>query len=153
MMHDAVGRRDRPFGTRAVDEVKGLTGIDKPFLEDTKIPAREAQPFNLERKVLDLPPAGKFPAGLAWLRDLNDSRADRIHVPDADLCFRELCQREIFSERPSTELVRGEHGSPMGPVCRRVGAHRLVESSMVNEVCLPVSCQIAPAEPDGALRR
>ena len=36
----------------------------------------------------------------------------------------------------------------MRPVLRRVGADRLVDASMMDEVSLSVSSQIVPAEPD-----
>lgn len=76
VVHDPIGRGDGPFWKGAIHQAQREIRFDEPFLQHSKIPPRESSSFNLYRQILDLPPTRQFPAGLAWLRNLDDGRPD-----------------------------------------------------------------------------
>lgn len=148
MVHDSIGGCDGPFRAGTLKEAEKVAGLDRTFLKDAKIPAGETGAFHLQGQILHLPAARQFPAGLPGLRNLYEGRADGKHVADADRCFREVVEREVFTEGAADEPLGRQGPMPIGPMVRRIGTDGLVDSSMVDEIRLAVSLEILPTQDD-----
>jgi hypothetical protein len=79
---------------------------------------------------------------------LDNRISDLVHISDANVILGGLSNSEVFSEGAEAKLGQVQFTPPIGVVFGGIRQHSLVGSAMNAEICLGISLEVQPAEPN-----